>query len=406
MLRANSDIDSTEIRLLSRLIKEYNIGGLCFFKGGPVRQAFLTNYYQKLALTPMLVSMDAEWGLGMRLDSTISFARQMTLGAMKNEHLITEYGLAISKQLQRIGVNISFSPVADINSNPANPVINIRSFGEHKEDVARKAILYMKALQKGGIITVAKHFPGHGDTDTDSHHALPFIDHSTAALDTLDIYPFRKLINAGLDGIMVAHLNIPALDTTSGLPSSLSTRVIDSLLRRKLNFNGLIFTDALDMKGVSMFDSPGMVELRALKAGSDVLLLSVSVDKAVAAIQQAIDSGGYSQEELEMHCKKVLTYKYLAGLNRLQPVETKNLHKDLHSINDVHLNRELYINAVTLLQNKNILPINNTDTLRIASLMIGYDNITKFQQRIDDYADVTHITLPRNADKKATDQCK
>jgi len=344
----------------------------------------------------MLISMDAEWGLGMRLDSTIPFARQMTLGALSKEQLITEYGLTIAAQLRRMGVNISFSPVADINSNPANPVINIRSFGEHKDDVARKSILYMKALQKGGIITVAKHFPGHGDTDTDSHHSLPFIDHSLATIDSLDLYPFRKLINAGLDGIMVAHLNIPALDSTKNLPSSLSPIVIDSLLRRKLKFKGLVFTDALDMKGVSGYDSPGMVELRALKAGSDVLLLSVSVDKAVVAIQQAIDSGLYSQDLLAVHCKRVLACKYMAGLNRLPPVNTNNLYRDLHSQNDESLN---------LLQNKkSIIPLKISDTLRIASLMIGYDDIRKFQVRLGDYANVDHYTLPRRADKSIIEQ--
>ena len=402
MLRANSDIDSVEINELSRLIKDYNIGGLCFFKGGPARQAILTNYYQQLAATPMLISMDAEWGLGMRLDSTISFARQMTLGAMKNESLITEYGQTIASQLRRLSVHISFSPVADLNSNPANPVINIRSFGEHKEDVARKALLYMYALQKGGIIAVAKHFPGHGDTDMDSHLSLPVISHSAATIDTLDLYPFKELIHAGIDGMMVAHLNIPALDTTKNLPSSLSANVIDSLLCRKLGFNGLVFTDALDMKGVSNFDKPGLVELRALMAGNDVLLLSVSVDKAVMAIQQAIDSGFYSIQDLELHCKHILSCKYKAGLNKPQTVSILNLSRDLHSMHDENFNIELYKNAVTVLRNENdILPITNLDTLKIATLMIGYENLRKFQYRIDDFAKADHFTLPRNADNKA-----
>lgn len=401
MLRANSDIDSLEIREISRLIKEYNIGGLCFFKGGPVRQAILTNYYQKLAQTPLLISMDAEWGLGMRLDSTISFARQMTMGAIRDEKLITEYGIAIASQLSRMGVQVSFSPVADINSNPANPVINIRSFGEHKQDVARKSVLYMKALQQGGIISVAKHFPGHGDTDTDSHHSLPFIGHSAATIDTLDLYPFKELIDAGIDGIMVAHLNIPALDTTKNIPSSLSQLVIDSLLRKKLNFKGLVFSDALDMKGVSNYAGPGSVELKALKAGNDVLLLSVSVDKAVKEIMQAIDSGSYSKEELEVHCKRILSSKYRSGLNSLQPVQLENLYTELHMPNEANLNLELYRNAITVLKNdKNILPVKNYDTLRIASLMIGYPDIRMFQQRINDYAKVDHYTLPRNVDKK------
>lgn len=411
MLRANSETDSVEIHQLANQISSYNIGGICFFKGGPVRQAILTNYYQQLAQTPILISMDAEWGLGMRLDSSISFARQMTLGAMNNEQLITEFGLAIASQLRRMGVHVSFSPVADINSNPANPVINIRSFGEHKEDVARKAILYMKALQKGGISSVAKHFPGHGDTDTDSHHSLPFIGHSLATLDSLDLYPFRELIKNGVEGIMVAHLNIPVLDATKDIPSSLSALVIDSLLRKKLNFKGLVFTDGLDMKSVSGFDAPGQVELRALRAGNDVLLLPVSVEKTIAAIQQAIDSGQYSQDELALHCKRVLAAKFRAGLNRYKPIKINNLYNDLHTPYDEHLNFELYRNAITVLKNEclpgqknTILPVSTSDTLKIATLMIGYTDLRMFQQRINDYAKADHYTLPRNADKKAIDQ--
>ncbi len=397
--RANSDIDSTEINELSRLIKNYDIGGLCFFKGGPVRQAILTNYYQQQAPTPLLITMDAEWGLGMRLDSAISFPRQMTIGAIADESSITRYGLAIAGQLRREGINMSFSPVADINSNAANPVINIRSFGEHKDDVARKATLYMKALHQGGIITVAKHFPGHGDTDTDSHHSLPFIGHSKSTIDTLDLFPFRQLIHEGVDGVMVAHLNIPALDATKDMPSSLSPLVIDSLLRKKMGFQGLVLTDALDMKGVSGYDAPGFLELRALKAGNDVLLLSVSVDKAVAAITQAIDSGLYSQDELAVHCKRILTIKYRAGLDHRQDIKIKNLYSDLHSIYDENLNLELYANALSILKNENsILPVKVSDTLRIASLMIGYDDIRMFQNRIDDYAIADHFTLPRNPD--------
>lgn len=411
MLRANSDIDSTEIKQLSQLIRNYNIGGLCFFKGGPVRQAILTNYYQSLAQTPLLISMDAEWGLGMRLDSTISFARQMSLGAMRNEQFITDCGLAIATQLKRMGVHVSFSPVADLNSNPLNPVINIRSFGEDKHDVTRKSVLYMKALQKGGIISVAKHFPGHGDTDTDSHHSLPFIGHSAGTVDTLDIYPFRELIKAGIDGMMVAHLSVPVLDTTKNIPSSLSRLVIDSLLRKKMNFNGLVFTDALDMKGVSNYEKPGFIELRALEAGNDVLLLSVSVEKAVAAISQAIDSGKYPQADLAMHCKKVLEYKFRAGLNNPQPISIKNLYSDLHSPDAENLNFELYRNAITVIQNKcwpgrntPVMPIINLDTLKIASLMIGYTDLRKFQERLSDFAKVDHYTLPREADKNSINQ--
>lgn len=411
MLRANSETDSSEIKNLTRLILKYDIGGLCFFKGGPVRQAILTNYYQKMAATPMLISMDAEWGLGMRLDSAVSYARQMPLGAMRDEQLITEFGLAVARQLRRIGVHMSFSPVADLNSNPANPVINIRSFGEHKEDVARKAVIYMKALQKGGIISVAKHFPGHGDTDTDSHSALPFIDHSRTTIDTLDLYPFRHLIRAGLDGMMIAHLNIPAIDAKKDIPSSLSSLVIDSLLRKKMNFTGLVLSDALEMKGVSNYDKPGLVELQALKAGNDILLLPASVDKAATSIMQAIDSGTYSQDDLEIHCKRILAFKYRAGLQNYQPVNLKNLYNDIHTPQDENLNLELYRNAITVLKNERlpgqsytVLPIRIADTLRIATLMIGYTDIKVFQQRINDFAKADHYMLPRNADKNSVYQ--
>lgn len=399
MLRANSETDSTEILHLSRLIKQYNIGGLCFFKGGPLRQVALTNYYQKLAATPLFISMDAEWGLGMRLDSTISFPRQMTLAAVKDEKLITDYGLTIASQLKRLGVHISFSPVADINNNPANPVINIRSFGENKQDVARKSVLYMKALQKGGILSVAKHFPGHGDTDTDSHHTLPFIAHSRTTIDTLDLFPFKALVDSGVDGIMVAHLNIPALDPLPDRPSSLSPFIIDSLLRKTLGFSGLVFSDALDMKGVANYDSPGYVELKALQAGNDVLLLSESVDKAIGLISQAIDSGLYSQQDLEIHCKRILTQKFRCGLSAAPPVSSHHLMADLNSHYPDNFNIELYGKAVTLLRNENnILPLLNTDTLRIATLMIGYTGLKVFQHRTDYYAQADHFTLPRNPD--------
>lgn len=405
MLRANSVIDTSEVSRLGNLIKDYDIGGLCFFQGGPVRQANLTNYYQSLAATPLLVAMDAEWGLGMRLDSTISFARQMTLGAIEDERLITDCGLTIAAQLRRMGVQISFSPVADINSNPANPVINIRSFGENKEAVARKSMLYMKALQKGGIISVAKHFPGHGDTDTDSHQALPVIAHSLATIDTLDLYPFKKLLINGIDGLMVAHLNIPVLDSTKNLPSSLSPMVINNLLRNKLGFQGLVFTDALDMKGVAGNSLPGDIELKALKAGADVLLLPISVEKAVNAIQLAIDSGLYSVGDLEAHCKRILACKFKAGLAVSPVIAVKNLVSDLNLANDRHLNLKLYQNAITLLKNDNsIIPLTGPDTLRIASLTIGYDDIRMFQQRMDCFASVEHFTLPRNADKKSIEK--
>jgi len=401
MLRVNSDADSVEIKRIAELVKLHDIGGLCFFKGGPVRQVFLTNYFQGLAPTPLYISMDAEWGLGMRLDSTISFPRQMTLGAVQDESLISECGSAIADQLNRVGVEISFAPVADINSNAANPVINIRSFGERKEDVARKSILYMNSLQAKGILTVAKHFPGHGDTDTDSHHALPFIGHSLATIDSLDLFPFRELLHAGVDGMMVAHLYVPALDSTRDLPSSLSPMVIDSFLRSKMHFEGLVFTDALDMGGVVNHDKPGKLELRALKAGNDVLLLPGSIELALANVRQAIDSGEYLQQQLETHCKRILAYKYRSGLWQQKPINLSNVYSDLHSPKAEKLNLEIFSKAVTVLRNEdNLLPLKNLDGMKIADLTIGYNDLRLYQHRMDDYARIDHFTLPRHAEKK------
>lgn len=399
MLRANSTGDQTETKQLTSLITTYNIGGLCFFKGGPVAQAKLTNYYQSIAPTPLLISMDAEWGLGMRLDSTISFPRQMTMAAIRDESQITEYGLAIASQLKRLGVHMSFSPVADINNNPRNPVINIRSFGENKEDVARKAILYMKALQKGGIIAIAKHFPGHGDTDTDSHFALPIINHSFRMIDSLELFPFKQLINAGIDGMMIGHMFIPALDSTKNLPSSLSPKIINDLLKTRLQFNGLIITDALEMKGVSNYASKGLVELKALQAGNDILLLPESIDAAVIAIENAINDGTYDYYDLEMHCKKILSAKYHAGLWEKKTVEINNLYSDLHQGEQEQLNLKFYEQAITVLLNRDsILPLRNSDTLRLASVTFGYFQQGVLQSRMSQYARMDHFTISKSAD--------
>ena len=396
MIRANSTVDSAEIRRVTDWIQRYNLGGICFFKGGPKRQAILTNHYQSMARTPMLISMDAEWGLGMRLDSTISFARQMTLGAIQDETLIGQYGLEIARQLRRLGVHISFSPVADINNNPANPVINVRSFGEDKNAVSRKAILYMKGLKQGGIMSVAKHFPGHGDTDTDSHLDLPFIDHTAVTLNTLDLVPFRKLIRAGLDGIMIAHLFVPALDTTSNLPSSLSPVIVDTLLRKKLGFQGVVFTDALDMKGASNFAPPGKLEVAALVAGNDVLLLPESVDSAIAHIQATVDSGIISQSLLEERCRKILSLKYRMGLTKKQMVDLAGLEMELNSTRAEVFNSALYENAITLLKNENgLIPLAFPDTLKLASVTIGYEQETLFQTRLSTYFPIDHYYLPR-----------
>jgi len=289
MVAAYSNKGSSHQQSIEKLIKRYNIGGLLFLQGGPNRQAILTNKFQSISKTPLLIAMDAEWGLGMRLDSTISYPRQMTLGAIVDDQQVYEMGLEIGRQMSRLGVHINFAPVVDINSNPSNPVIGTRSFGENRENVASKGIAYMKGLEASGVMANAKHFPGHGDTSMDSHHTLPVINHDTSRLEHIELYPFRKLIEAGLRSTMVAHLYIPSLDSTSDQAATLSKPIISGLLREKLDFDGLVFTDALNMKGVTKYYQPGNLELKALMAGNDILLFPEDVAAGIKTISQALE---------------------------------------------------------------------------------------------------------------------
>ncbi len=404
MLRAGSNMDLAELNRLEIAIKKYNIGGVCFFKGNIVKQANQTNYYQSITKTPLLVAMDAEWGIAMRLDSAVAFPRQMTLGAMRDLSLIEKFGEMSGKQLKRMGVHMSFSPVADINNNAQNPVINIRSFGESKYDVATKSILYMKGLQKEGIISVAKHFPGHGDTDVDSHEDLPVINHNKIRLDTLELYPFKQLIAAGIEGIMVGHLHIPTLDNRQGIPSSLSRPIVDSLLRTQMGFKGLVITDALEMKGVANY-SKDKVELMALQAENDILLLPRNVESAINSIKQAIDSGEYNISELEIHCKRVLACKYRNKIYEKTYVKTYNLVNEVNSLEAYELSRNLYENAITIIKNNNLLlPLQRLDTLKMASLAFGMDiNMDGLVDVMDKYAKVKHFIFSDNINQKDLD---
>lgn len=395
IMRAKANDDTLLINQVANLVVKYNIGGVCFFKGGPIKQAQVTNKYQQLAKTPLLISIDGEWGLGMRLDSTISFPRQMSLGAMANKQQIYAMGTEIARQCKRMGIHINFAPVADINSNPKNPIINIRSFGERKEDVAENCLLYANALQDNCIMAVAKHFPGHGDAATDSHISLPIISHTAAALDTLDLYPFSKLIKAGLGGIMIGHLFVPSLDSTSGLPSSLSSKVINDLLRQKMGFRGVVFTDAMDMRGVADYATPGVTEVKALAAGNDILVLPEDVPGAICEITEAIDSCIFSSTFIENKCRKVLHLKYRLGLWKPQTIDLNHLIVDLNPPEALQMNRQLYNSSVTLLRNTDdLLPLKDLDKLSIASVVIGDTAQNAFQDRLGFYAPIDHYTLP------------
>ncbi len=404
MVAAYSDKDARHEQGIEDLIRQRNIGGIIFFKGGPGRQAKLTNRFQAAAKTPLLIGMDLEWGLAMRLDSTIRFPRQMTLGALKDDSLIVEMGLEIAREMKRLGVHVSFSPVLDVNNNPANPVINDRSFGEDRELVARKGVAYMRGLQQGGVIATAKHFPGHGDTDTDSHYGLPLIAHSRTRLDSLELYPFQRIVEEGIAAMMVAHLEVPALDSTKGQPSTLSKPIVHQLLEQELGFKGLVFTDALNMKGVARADKPGEIELRALLAGNDVMLFPQDPVKAIERIRQAVDSGKVDRALIDHKCLKVLRAKEWAGLRQRQYVEAKGLHADLNTMRGRLLRRNLYAGAITALNDHHkAIPVGRLDTLKIASVVIGDTIGNPFQTGLQRYAPVKLFRCDKSLKRDSLD---
>jgi beta-N-acetylhexosaminidase len=366
---------------VARVIKDQQVGGLVFFQGGPGRQANLVNKYQKLAEVPLLISMDGEWGLGMRLDSTISYPYQMTLGAIQDNNLIYKMGQQVASDFKRLGIQINFGPDMDVNNNPNNPVINYRSFGDNMYNVAKKGIAYFKGMQDAGLLTTAKHFPGHGDTNVDSHLDLPLLPYSRGRLDSLEEYPFREAINEGISGVMIAHMNIPALDSTKHLPSTLSRPIVTGVLKDSLRFKGLVVSDAMEMKGVTKYFPNGEADLKAFLAGNDIIELSENSDRAIKLIRRALRKNLISPEEFETKVKKVLTAKYWAGLNIRQNISPVNLNADLNRPAAKELVQQLSDAAVTLLKgNSAALKLN--PFLKTAIVSIGVDAPTVFQQEL------------------------
>jgi beta-N-acetylhexosaminidase len=407
MVAAYSNKDQAHVSEISKLVKDYKIGGLIFFQGGPVREAILTNQYQQQARVPLMISIDGEWGLSMRLDSTVIFPKQMTLGALQNDSLIYEMGKEIALQCKRIGIHVNLAPVADVNNNPNNPVINYRSFGENKYKVAQKAIMYMKGMQDQFVMANAKHFPGHGDTDTDSHLALPVIKHSKARIDSIELYPFKQMMKEGLGSVMVAHLFIPSLDSTKNTATTLSPNVVNGLLKNDLGFKGLAFTDALNMKGVSSFYQPGEVDLKALLAGNDVLLFAEDVPKAIGYIKTAIKEGKISQKEIDKRCLKILKSKEWLGLNKQQPIVLDSIYSDLNNDASERINRKLYKEALTLIKNSNeLLPLKRLDTTKVATLNIGVKKSSVFSKTVDKYTKATHFYLSSNPSEEDIQRIK
>jgi beta-N-acetylhexosaminidase len=392
IVRAHSNLGKEHVQGVTELINKYHVGGLCFFQGGPERQANLTNYYQSISKIPLMVTIDGEWGLGMRLDSVTSFPRQMMIGAVPDAQLVYRFGKAVGEQCKRLGIHVNFAPVVDINNNPANPVINDRSFGEDKYKVALYGVQYMKGMQDVGVMACAKHFPGHGDVSVDSHLDLPVINKTRAQLDSLELYPFREMIKAGVGSVMIAHLYIPAIDTTANQATSLSYNNVTSLLRNELGFKGLTFTDALEMKGVSKFYPAGQASAQSLIAGNDMLCLPEDIPGSIKKIRRAIRKKQINKADFNARVKKVLLAKYTLGLNSVDSIATGNLVQDLNA-STAALNKEIADNAITVLKLKNpdFIPLNSTK--KVAYVGIGTDKPNAVSTRLkeDFKADIFNV---------------
>ncbi|AXY77005.1 serine hydrolase [Paraflavitalea soli] len=381
-------------------IRKYNIGSICLFQGGPVKQASLINYFQSFAQTPLLVCIDGENGLGMRMDSVQGLPRQMMMGAVQDPALIYQYGRVVGEQCKRIGIQVNYAPVVDVNNNPNNPVINDRSFGEDKYRVAEYGIQYMKGMQDAGTMACAKHFPGHGDVDVDSHYDLPVINKTKAQLDSLELYPFREMFTAGVGSVMIAHLAIPAIDNTANKPTSISKKNVTDLLRKEMKYEGLTFTDALEMKGVAKYYPDGESSVEALIAGNDMLCLPGDIPGSMEKILKAIKKRKLSWSAIDAHVKKVLRAKYQYGLANWQPVNTKNLTEDLNS-KVGEMRRLIAEKALTLLRNDDYAIYPLTKGKRVAYVGFGLtkDNVFAEQVRKDYDAQVFYFDYKLDSSK-------
>ncbi len=364
-------------------IKKYNIGGVCIFQGSPEFQAANLNKLKKMAKTPLLISIDGEWGVGMRIpDSVIPLPRQMMLGAVNNPDLIYEYGSVVANQCKRIGIQMNYAPVMDINNNPLNPVINDRSFGENKFKVAKFGTLYMQGLQDNGVMACAKHFPGHGDVSVDSHLDLPVINKSINQLDSLELFPFKSIFDKGVSSVMVGHLSIPSIDDRINRPTSLSKKNIKDLLQTRLKYNGIVITDGLEMQGVKKFYSNGEASVEALIAGNDLLCLPDSIPVSIEKIKQAIIDNRLTWVDIEAKCKKVLMAKYKYVVSDNDSIDLLNLTSDLNK-DAIRIKKLVAKNAITLLSNEDnsFFPLRKNKN-RIAYIGIGLKEENVFAKEL------------------------
>ena len=393
MIRAYSKGDKAEEKTVSDLVSNYHIGGICFFQGTPETQARNTNTYQAKANVPLFIAMDAEWGLGMRFPKTTqSFPKQLTLGAIEDNNLIYDMGLEVARQLKSLGVNVNFAPVVDINNNPNNPVINYRSFGEDLYNVGAKSYAYARGMQEGGLVACAKHFPGHGDTDVDSHYDLPVLKMSRERIDSLELAPFKMLSELGIKSMMSAHLHVPAIDDRPNRPTTLSSAALNGILRDEIGYDGLVFTDAMDMQGVAKHFAPGEAELEALIAGNDVLLLPRDVKKAISTIKTAVTDGRVTTDRINQSVFRILKAKYEVNLTTRQIVSSPAAaSKNINTIEGDLLKRVLTEKSLTLAKNaEGLVPVRRLQDKKFSSLALGSDQVTTFQKRLESYAQVNH----------------
>ena len=408
MIRAHSDLGQDHINKVKEEIKAYHVGGLCFFQGTPTEQAELTNSYQELSDTPLMIAMDAEWGLGMRhKEDAISLPKQLTLGAIQDNTLIYNMGQRVADQLQRIGTHINFAPVVDVNNNAENPVIHNRSFGEDIYNVTTKSFAYMKGMQENNIIACAKHFPGHGDTNVDSHFDLPVIKHDRQRLDSLELTPFRVMSELGIHAMMMAHLSVPALDSTINQPTSLSKKVVTDILQDELNFEGLIFTDALEMKGVANHYDKGEMEVRAFLAGNDVLLMPLDMDIAFNAIKDAVLAGRIPVSRLDRSVSKILKYKQDLKLHfESTVINVSDIDRDINTKELYAFKSKLYENAITLVKDeKNQVPFVEYNPSKIATVSLGSSTPTGVQLMLEKFDINNHFHYQEEISTTQIEQC-
>ncbi len=393
MVIANNHNTDANKKLINRYIDEQKIGGILFSKGTIATQATLTNYAQNRSKTPLFIGLDGEWGLNMRLTDAPKFPRNMVLGAIKSDSLLYLYGKEVARQCKELGIHVNFAPVLDVNSNPNNPIIGDRAFGERPENVAIKGVAYARGLEDGGVMAVAKHFPGHGDTSQDSHKTLPTIAHNKERLDEIELFPFMSYINSGLSGMMVGHLNVPSL-FTKGLPSTLTPSVGKELLKEEMGFSGLTFTDGMAMRGVTNQSS---MSVKAILAGNDIVLGVPNITREFQSVKEAVEKNVISTEMLERKVRKILAYKFITGAHNFEPIETNIVSRNINSKYSEWLIRKLHDSSITLMKNKKeTLPLKNLDKHKIASVAIGVSTIAPFQTWLKKYGEVASFQISQS----------